>query len=321
MLSVDGETLHIVEAAEIDQPPILLLHGLGMDWRVWQSVARRLTRHFHVFMVDLRGHGQSAKPVSEYTLADYAFDIEGLVELLQLERAVLVGSSLGGLISVVVESSPEVISHRVLVDPPFRLATLGPRMDQHSEHLYSSIGAASDSSEYPDATVSTRRLFRDILQIKQSRTPDSGKSAALIEALRGENPGAGELGLRYMAETWLAASDGVLEAAIRGWGPQIRTSLESIEVPTLVMRGNPALGGVLSEGAANEVRSLVPHAEIKYFEKAGHAIHAAAPQLFVDSILEFVASGSSGIAQLKDSADSTFKRWHGGSRSKRVRSS
>lgn len=293
-LNIAGLRLHVVEAGT-GEVPMVLLHGLGMDWRVWQSVARRLAPHFHLFLVDLRGHGQSDKPPSGYSLAHYASDVEGLVEFLELEHAVLVGSSLGGLVSVVVESPPEVISRRILVDPPFRHTTLRPLHDHPKDQAFGPVGETYARTENSDVTASTRKLFRDILFIKQSGMPASDEESKIVEALRADNPGVGALGLKYMAETWMATSNGVLEAALDGWGPQLRAALEAIDVPTLIMRGNPALGGVLSEGATHEVLTLIPHADIEYFERAGHAIHAVAPQLFVDSILDFTASDSSEL--------------------------
>ncbi len=287
--------LHVVEAGNPNRRPVVLLHGIGMDWRVWQSVARRLTPYFHVFMVDLRGHGKSSKPESGYGLEDYASDIERLVEELGLRRSILVGSSLGGLIAAVVESPSKVVSQRVLVDPPLNTTTLGMTSVRDGRPSLSSSNSKgwSDSPRFlgngPPPTR-LRAVFSDILRIKQSTLSDAQKSTSIMEALRSENPKVGKLGLKYMAETWLSAADGVLLAALKGWGTGIRQALEEVAVPTLIMRGNPALGGVVSADSAAEALSLLPLGEIRYFENAGHAIHAMQPQTFVEALLDFSAS-------------------------------
>src|SRR5947208_15918750 len=99
-----------IHYAELDVPgrPMLLLHGIGMDWRVWQAVSRRLRPHFHLYLLDLRGHGSSAKPESGYTLAHYAADVEDVIDTLGLRDVVLVGSSLGGMVAAVVEAPADI---------------------------------------------------------------------------------------------------------------------------------------------------------------------------------------------------------------------
>src|SRR5690349_11860730 len=78
-ISANGLRIHYVE---VDGPgrPMLLLHGIGMDWRVWQAISRRLAPNFHLYMLDLRGHGQSDKPARGYSLAHYAADAEDFLD-------------------------------------------------------------------------------------------------------------------------------------------------------------------------------------------------------------------------------------------------
>src|SRR4051795_10414953 len=72
--------------AELDTPgkPLVLVHGVGMDWRVWQAISRRLAADFHLYLVDLRGHGESDKPARGYSLPHYAADLEDLLDQLSL---------------------------------------------------------------------------------------------------------------------------------------------------------------------------------------------------------------------------------------------
>jgi len=167
--------IHYAEVS-IAARPMVMLHGIGMDWRVWQTIARRLAPLFHLYLVDLRGHGESGKATHEYSLAAYAADVEDLIDQLGLSNAILVGSSLGGMVAAAVEAPPDIVSHRVLVDPPF---TGGPIRD-------------------PD-------MFRDILRLKHAPV------AALASYLAQYNPGAGKFLLRSMSEMWHEAADGVIE--------------------------------------------------------------------------------------------------------------
>jgi pimeloyl-ACP methyl ester carboxylesterase len=81
-------------------PPLLLVHG-GLDHaRNWDWVARSLREHFHVYALDLRGHGNSAwAPGAMYSLAEYVLDLATLVDLLQAPVS-LIGHSLGGILTL-----------------------------------------------------------------------------------------------------------------------------------------------------------------------------------------------------------------------------
>lgn len=240
--------------------PMVLLHGIGMDWRVWQSVSRRLGRERRLLIPDLRGHGQSGKPGSGYTLADYASDIELLVDELGLVGTTLVGSSLGGMVAAVVEAPVRAVARRVLVDPPLVRGS-GPK----------------------------RPLFEAILTIKLSERTKEETVKEIYRALRGEEAGVGNLFLRYMAETWTECAPGVLREALNPVETpgDIDSALAAIESPVLLMRANPARGGVLGHAAVRRALSLLPHGEEQYFEGSGHAIHGSEPDAFARAVDDF----------------------------------
>jgi pimeloyl-ACP methyl ester carboxylesterase len=82
-------------------PPLLLVHG-GLDHaRNWDWVARSLRDHFHVYAMDLRGHGNSAwAPGAMYSTAEHVFDVSTLVDLLGGGPIHLIGHSLGGILTL-----------------------------------------------------------------------------------------------------------------------------------------------------------------------------------------------------------------------------
>jgi pimeloyl-ACP methyl ester carboxylesterase len=88
-------------AHEDDLPPLLLVHG-GLDHaRNWDWVARSLREHFHVYAMDLRGHGNSAwAPGALYSIAEHVFDVAALVDVLGGGPVHLMGHSLGGILTL-----------------------------------------------------------------------------------------------------------------------------------------------------------------------------------------------------------------------------
>ncbi|HTR88886.1 MAG TPA: alpha/beta fold hydrolase [Solirubrobacteraceae bacterium] len=77
-------------------PPVVLIHGmLNSSWH-WREVALRLAEHHTVIAPDLIGHGDSATPRGDYSLGAHAASIRDLLAVLGIERATIVGHSLGG---------------------------------------------------------------------------------------------------------------------------------------------------------------------------------------------------------------------------------
>jgi pimeloyl-ACP methyl ester carboxylesterase len=254
-----------IHVAELDVPgkPMVLLHGIGMDWRVWQAISRRLAPDFHLYLMDLRGHGESAKPEHGYSLAHYAADVEELIDHLGLRAAVLLGSSLGGMVAIAAEVPPDVVSHRVLIDPPL---TSGP--------------------------VHDRAMLTEILHLKHG-PPDE-----LADYLQSYNPGAGRFLMTMMADMWHEAADGVIEDALDD--PQyfaIDPVLRGDESQTLIIRADPSRGGVLSEAEAQHALDLLPRGSLVYLPGSGHAVHATHPAEFAGLVREFVRTGSVAAQQ------------------------
>lgn len=96
----DPVRLHrTVEGLDRGGVPIVLVHGVGSNSQAWDTVVSLLGEAHPVIRYDLRGHGQSPKPAGPYELEDFATDHIALMDELGIERAHVVGFSLGGLIA------------------------------------------------------------------------------------------------------------------------------------------------------------------------------------------------------------------------------
>ena len=77
-------------------PAILMIHGVGDSSETWSTVHAKLAQRFTVIAPDLLGHGASAKPRGDYSLGAHAASIRDLLVTIGVERATIVGHSLGG---------------------------------------------------------------------------------------------------------------------------------------------------------------------------------------------------------------------------------
>jgi pimeloyl-ACP methyl ester carboxylesterase len=91
---VNGVRLHYVRAGAGD--PVVLLHGWPQTWYQWRKIIPALAQHYTVIAPDMRGFGESSKPIDGYDKRTVAEDIHQLVRQLGFERIFLVGHDMGG---------------------------------------------------------------------------------------------------------------------------------------------------------------------------------------------------------------------------------
>lgn len=109
-------TFHYREAGHPDAPPLILLHGLTFDARDWDEIALFLAQRYHVFTLDQRGHGQSARP-GTYSFELLCDDLNAFVDALALNRLTLIAHSMGGGVACLFATQwPERLEQMVLED-------------------------------------------------------------------------------------------------------------------------------------------------------------------------------------------------------------
>lgn len=85
-----------VAQAGVAGPPVVLVHALGLDWRMWEPVITRLAEGRTVYAYDLRGHGSATEAPHPSSMSDLAADLFEVMDSLALDRAHVVGLSYGG---------------------------------------------------------------------------------------------------------------------------------------------------------------------------------------------------------------------------------
>jgi 2-hydroxy-6-oxonona-2,4-dienedioate hydrolase len=112
---VFGQKIQYVEAGT--GPAVILLHGLGGSSQAWQFNIAALAEKYHVFVPDQIGFGKSDKPLVNYRIRTYVDFLDQFCKQLKIERATLVGNSMGGWIAAMFTASfPDRVDKLVLVD-------------------------------------------------------------------------------------------------------------------------------------------------------------------------------------------------------------
>ncbi|MEJ7829996.1 MAG: alpha/beta hydrolase, partial [Segetibacter sp.] len=134
-IKTNGIKLHYLEFAG-DKPTVILMHGLTANAHAFDGLmAEGLSPALNVISVDLRGRGESDQPES-YNLADHAADIIGMLDKLQIQKAIIGGHSFGGLLTFyLAKHFPDRIDKMLLMDAAARMhentkEMLGPALSR-----------------------------------------------------------------------------------------------------------------------------------------------------------------------------------------------
>jgi pimeloyl-ACP methyl ester carboxylesterase len=128
-VTLRGLRFHYREYGQPGARPLVLLHGVASNSRIWITTAPLLTQRFRVLALDQRGHGESDKPDGGYDFASVAGDVAAFIDELGLERPVVGGHSWGGNVAVQYAAThPERPAGLVLVDGGFLELSAGGDM-------------------------------------------------------------------------------------------------------------------------------------------------------------------------------------------------
>jgi non-heme chloroperoxidase len=255
--------------------PVVLVHGLGCSHRHWMPVAKRLAHAHRVFAWDARGHGQCRPQTgSAITLARLAHDLRQLLDHFQLDRAALVGHSMGAL----------TVLHYLHAYGSARVAAVGlvdqsPRIvtdDQWRLGLFGGCSAAMLGGLIQGARVD---LAETVLHE--------------IETVAGAwlHPYvAADTSLGRTLRRWLRRVDAapLLDLAESLASADFRPLLPGLDVPLLVVLGarSPHYAGLPLDAF---YRSAVAHARVSVYARAGHSPHCTEPARFADELAHFIA--------------------------------
>ena len=137
--------------------PLIFLHGTGCDASDWMSVTDALPRNQRCIALDFRGHGQSPVPTQPFTLTDLAEDVLHLVDNLRLQKLVIVGHSLGGMVAMEVAQRSSGVIGLVLLEGWTSLSAAGSSFD--AGRFYGSLSETA-IAEIQQKSKTTRSRFQ-----------------------------------------------------------------------------------------------------------------------------------------------------------------
>ncbi len=258
-----------------DGPPLLLIHGIGDSSATWRTVLPDLARNHLVIAPDLLGHGGSAKPRADYSVAAYANGMRDLLGVLGVDRVTLVGHSLGGGVAMqFAYQFPEKTERMVLVSSGGAGRAISPLLRAASIPGAQAVLAAL---RLPGAKLAVKTAVALLARLDAGLAVDAPDFKRVVDAL----PDA----------TARAAFIRTLRAVV-DWRGQAVTMLDRCylvrALPTLLIWG--ALDTVLPVGHGYQARAAMPGSRLEVFDDAGHFPFRTDPQRFVGVVEEFLAA-------------------------------
>ncbi|MCC5859207.1 MAG: alpha/beta fold hydrolase [Ectothiorhodospiraceae bacterium] len=261
-------TLALHYQAHGEGEPLLILHGLFGSGSNWRRIARGLEPHRRSYLVDLRNHGQSPHdPVMTYPAMTK--DVLRLLDHLGLERANLLGHSMGGKVAMwLALTHPERVQRLVVAD----IAPI-PYPDDGDHGALIKALLALDLDRLRSRAEATERLA--------DRIPSLGIRQFLLTNLeKHEGTWRWRIPLRYLRDSL---------DTIRGFPATDRR----FPGPALFLHGGES--PYVRDNAHPVIRDLFPGAEIVTMPGCGHWLHAEDPSGFSRQVADFLAQPAAAM--------------------------
>jgi len=254
----NGVYLQYAEQGIFTGTAVIFLHGIGDSWHSFEPVLKALPENIHAFAVSLRGHGDSEKPATGYTINHFATDVDQFIKVKELKSVYVVGHSMGGMVAQqFVLDHPQLTKGMVLIDSDANFND-NPGMPGFFQQALKLDGPID-------------RKFMDEFQRTTLAKPIDPDYYNLLVSE----------GMKVPAGVFKSSFAGMMQA-------DFRDELKNIKVPALIFWGNK--DNICSIKDEEQLLRDIPHAKFMIYENTGHALHWEEPARFTNALTSFIKS-------------------------------
>jgi pimeloyl-ACP methyl ester carboxylesterase len=241
--------------------PVVFLHAFPLNRTMWEPQIGALVAEYRCIAIDFRGFGDSP-PQGPYSMDRYADDVAGVLDTLQIERAVVVGLSMGGYAAFALwRRHAGRVRGLVLAD----------------------TRAGADS---PDGAHRRRQLIEIALTQGSTAVANLQVPGLVGKTTRETRPDLFDATHRMMAQAPVEGIVGALEAMIAR--PDSTATLGTIDVPALVVVGDE--DALTPPKEARALQAGIPGSRLEILKRAGHLTNIERPAAFNTVVSEFLGS-------------------------------
>lgn len=253
-----GIEMAYVEMGDPEGEPLVLVHGMTDNSRTWSLIAPYFAKAgYHIYMIDDRGHGQTDKPGGFYTMDDYAEDVAAFMDAMGIEKADLIGHSMGSMtMQAFTLLYPEKINHVVFE------STAPVNVDALTTYYYE-YGKSLGKDGHPDDQF-MKEWYTDATPVDEEYKKHEMEES---QALSGAD--------------WESIAGGIAFANMDEFYQYIDQ-----DIPVLILWGTEdGLFGTKEIQKQNQKN--FPNAEIIKYEGHGHNIQVEIPEQMAEDCLKF----------------------------------
>lgn len=255
--NINGLSLGFIQKGEGES--LILLHGGVSDSRYWQTHIDSLSKGFNVIAWDAPGCGVSDDPPKNFSLADYADSLAGLIDHLEIEHSHILGLSFGGGLAIALyERYPEIPQTLILVS-----AYAGWGASLPKDEVSKRVHHAGEQANMDRDSVSEEWLPS---LLSSSATPEMKQRVKLV--IQDFHPE----GMLVMLNAFADAD--------------LRDVLPNISVPTLLLYGEEDVRSPIY--VAKELDELIPTSKLIVIPGTGHLVNVEAPIKFESLVIDFI---------------------------------
>jgi pimeloyl-ACP methyl ester carboxylesterase len=296
-----GVRLHYAEGPD-NGPAVVLVPGQSMPWQSYQKVLPLLAPRFHVYALDVRGHGKSQHTPGEYSFGSCGEDLVRFLREVVKGPAVCTGNSSGGIIALwAAARAPELVSALLMEDPPL-FTTEWPRLRDDTWVYGFFVHVVNTLPDLATFFSTLRVPSQGNLKLMPFPRPLAWLLGGAIRRRQARAPGAPvdipwlplqvRLFVRGLSEYDVdftrACTDGRLCDMDQG------EALRAVKCPALLIQADsfrhPRLGlvGAMGEEDVARAKQELPSLEVERWHSA-HVVHLAAPRRYVAALERLVA--------------------------------
>ena len=248
--------LEYAEQGNSDGVPVIFLHGITDSWHSFESVLANLPSSIHAFAISQRGHGDSERPVQNYTPKDFAADIAEFIKQKKLSQAFIVGHSMGGVnAQQFALDYPGLTKGLVIIDsdPSFKN---NPGMPEFYQEVLKLEGAID------------RKFMDDFQKATLAKPIDSVYFNLLVDE-----------GIKVPASVFKAAFEGLMQV-------NFTEHLKNINAPVLILWGNKDTFCTFK--GQEQLVNNIKNSRLIIYGNTGHALHWEEPKKFAEDLMNFI---------------------------------
>jgi esterase len=262
--TANGLRIHYLDWGAEGKPPLIMLHGIGRVAHSFDHIAPRFNTAFHVYAIDMRGHGDSSwSPEGAYLVEDYVKDIEAFAEQLNLRGMVLLGNSTGGrVVQVYAGMHPERVAALISED-------VGP---QRTNEIASAF--ARRVEQEANGWASEDELVASLKRGSAKVSEDLLRNYAHFGTKRRED---GHI-------VWKRDPN-----LVKGFVPtELWRFVNRIKCPTIYILGGAS--NIVPADAQKQLKETLPDVQIVTMPGLGHYPHQEAPEEYMKIVQTFLAA-------------------------------